>query len=243
MDSWVRVDLLDNKGAPTETNVNMSFVNSATGVTEYDYVHQIMPNGKSDKLQIDPVPTYDLVVHTIPKVVKKNIQIEKEYTVIKVKSPQGGIYITQGNLPEYKNLQTLVRKKGSKETIHVLGERKIEKLLVGKYDIEILTLPRIKKTVTIVPGKTIKIDIQSPGKMSVAENIPGYGSIYQIKKDGSSELIHRLNEKSPRTNLPMQPGKYKLVFRAKTAKGSIHTSVNYFSIYSGKTTTVNLLSH
>ncbi len=54
MDSWVRVDLLDSKGKATETNVNMSFLSHSTGVTEYDYVHQINAKGKSDHVQIDP---------------------------------------------------------------------------------------------------------------------------------------------------------------------------------------------
>lgn len=243
MDSWIRVDLLDSKGKPTETNVNMSFLNSATQVTEYDYVHQIMPDGKSDEVQVDPVPTYDLIIHTIPKVIKKNIQIEKPHTTIKVKAPQGSIYMTQGNMSEYKNLKTIIRKKGKQEIIHVLDERKTENLLVGSYDIEILTLPRIRKTIKVSQSETTRIDIKSPGKMSIVENFPGFGSIYHIRKDGSSELIYTLKESSPRTSLAMQPGNYKLVFRAKTAKGSIHTTVNQFKVYSGKTTSVKLLSH
>lgn len=241
MDSWVRVDLLDTKGKATETNVNMSFLNHATGVTEYDYVHQITPDGKPDKVQIDPVPSYDLVVHTIPKVIKKNIQIEDAFTVIKVKSPQGSVKMTQGAMSEYKNLKTIIRKKGKQSTIHVLDENKTEKLLVGSYDIEILSLPRIKRTIQVKQNKLTKIDIKSPGKISILDNPPGYGTLYTLHDNGRSELIYTLNEHSPRTSLAIQPGNYKIVFRSKTAKGSIHTTVTEFTIYSGKTTTVKLV--
>jgi Ca-activated chloride channel family protein len=241
MQSWVRVDLLDIKGKATESNVNMSFINHATGITEYDYVHQIKSDGTSDKVQIDPVPTYDLIIHTIPKVIKKNIEIEEEFTIIKVKTPQGSVKFTQGNMSEYKNLKTIVRKKGKSKTIHVLNENKTEKLLVGSYDIEILSLPRIKKTITVSQGQLTRIDIKSPGKISILDNPPGYGTIYQIKADNTSVLIYNLNTNSPRTSLAIQPGRYKIVFRAKTAKGSIHTTISEFKIYSGKTTTVRLI--
>ena len=241
MDSWVRVDLLDSKGQATETNVNMSFLNHSTKITEYDYVHQLKTNGIAYNVQIDPVPNYDLVIHTIPKTVKKNIQIEKEFTVIKVKSPQGTMIFTQGNMSEYRNLKTIIRKKGENSIIHLLDENKTEKLLVGTYDIEILSLPRIKRTYTVKQGKLTRIEMKSPGKISIMDNPPGYGTIYKLKKDGSSELIYTLYDKSPRTSLAIQPGKYKIIFRSKTAKGSIHTTVSNFKIYSGKTTTVKLI--
>jgi Ca-activated chloride channel family protein len=174
-------------------------------------------------------------------VIKKNIEIEEEFTIIKVKTPQGSVKFTQGNMSEYKNLKTIVRRKGKLKTIHVLNENKTEKLLVGSYDVEILSLPRIKKTIDISQGQLTRIDIKSPGKISILDNPPGYGTIYQIKKDNTSELIYNLNRESPRTSLAIQPGKYKIVFRAKTAKGSIHTTISEFKIYSGKTTTVRLV--
>ncbi len=108
---------------------------------------------------------------------------------------------------------------------------------MGSYAIEILSLPRIKRTVVIKQSQLTRIDIPSPGKVSILDNPPGYGTIYQIKKDGTSELIYTLNTKSPRTSLAIQPGKYKIVFRAKTAKGSIHTTVSEFKIYSGENDT------
>ena len=241
MDSWIRVDLLDSKGKATETNVNMSFLNHVTGVTEYDYVHQIKADGIADKVKIDPVPSYDLVIHTIPKVIKKKVQIEETFTVIKVKTPQGSVKITQGAMSEYKNLKTIIRQKGKQETIHILDENKTEKLLVGSYDIEILSLPRIKKTIKVSQDELTRIDIKSPGKISILDNPPGFGTIYVLGDSSREELIYTLDEDSPRTSLAIQPGKYKIVFRAKTAKGSIHTTVTEFKIYSGKTTTVKLI--
>lgn len=237
----VRVDLLDIHGKATETNVNMSFENAYTGVTEYDYVHHILPNGVSDEVELDPVPTYNLVVHTTPKVVKRNITLDDPgLNVIKVKTPQGSFQVNMRGQNEYKNLQVIIRQKGNGEIIYHGNVSEEIKLLVGHYDVELLTMPRIKRSIQVEQSKKTTLDVQSPGRMNITQNQPGYGSVYALDKNKNATWLYNLNPASPQESRALQPGDYKLVFKARDVKTK-HTNVNYFTIRQGGSTSVPLL--
>jgi Ca-activated chloride channel family protein len=62
--STVQVNLLDNKERPLETDVNMTFYDDATGIYRYNFYHTITNHGESDTMQLDPVPQYNLTIHT-----------------------------------------------------------------------------------------------------------------------------------------------------------------------------------
>lgn len=240
-ETTVRVNLLDVNNEPKETNVNMSFVNAVTGETIYDFVHYIKPDGKSDNLTIDPILSYDIVVNTIPKVIKKNVYLEggKE-NIINIKTPQGSLNF-RGNYKQYKQLEALIQVSGSPGIINVQNADLKQNYLVGIYDVEILTLPRIVfKNIRINQSKTTTLDIESPGVLSIVENIAGYGSLYQILPSGEHQWIYDLDNETSKSSLAMQPGNYKFVFRSKNSTGSKYTDVQFFTIRSGMTTTLKL---
>lgn len=237
----VRVDLLDSYGKATETNVNMTFSNNMTGTPEYNYVHFIKADGKADELDIDPVMSYDLVVNTIPPVRKQNIYLKGgELNIIEVKAPQGELQLFQSGHNEYDNLQAIIRKTGSSQTIHVMPVGETEKLLVGEYDIEILTVPRMYKRVKIEQSKTNRVDLTSPGRVNIPVSKKGYGSIYLIKENGEQEWVYNIPTESSQINMAMQPGNYLLVFKLKDAQGSEHTSLKEFRVLEHGSTTVRL---
>ncbi|MBP7497613.1 MAG: VWA domain-containing protein, partial [Bacteroidales bacterium] len=68
-----QVNLLDIYGKPTETNVNMTFYDTRTGLMKYNFVHTLNNKGVPDTLIIDHLPVYKIVVHTIPPVSVDNI--------------------------------------------------------------------------------------------------------------------------------------------------------------------------
>ncbi len=237
----VRVDLLDSYGKATETNVNMTFSNNMTGTPEYNYVHYIKSDGKADELEIDPVMSYDLVVNTIPPVKKSNIFLKGgELNVIQVPTPQGQLQLFQSGYKEYDNLQAIIRKAGSNHTIHVMPVGETEKLLVGEYDIEVLTVPRIYKRVRIEQSKTNRVDLTSPGRVNIPVSKKGYGSIYLIKENGEQEWVYNIPTESSQINMAMQPGNYLLVFKSKDSPGSEHTSIKEFKVLEHGSTTVRL---
>lgn len=240
-ETTVKINLLDIQDKPKETNVNISFINSLTGETEYDYVHYIHPNGNSEIVKIDPLLTYDIVVNTIPKVIKTNVTFEGgTENIVNIKTPQGYLMV-RDRYKEYVSLPVLVKEANKPATIHVQQCGMKEKYLVGTYDVEILTLPRTYfYGVKIHQSETTVLSIPPPGQFSIVETVPGFGSIYQVKDNGEHVWIYNLENENSKTFLAMQPGNYKFVFRSKKAMGSAYTYVKYFTIRSGATTNIKL---
>jgi Ca-activated chloride channel family protein len=240
----VKVKILDIDNKPTETNVNITFFNSVTGEPVYDFVHYLDDKGEPDKLKVDAILTYDLVVNTIPRVEKKNIGlIGGKENIITIKAPQGSLFIRE-NSREYKALKAVVRESKKTETLNIQNTGIKEKYLVGTYDIEVLTLPRtIFTDVKIKQSETTVLDIVQPGSLNIIDQLVGYGSIYEIKPNGEQVLIHNLENETSRAMLTMQPGNYKLIFRTKKSNGANFTDVQNFSIRSGATTTLRLYNN
>lgn len=240
-ETTVRVNLLDSYGKATETNVNMTFINNATNEPEYDFVHYLDKQGKPDVLKIDAILTYDIVVHTIPKVVKNDVALEGgKLNIISLKTPQGALTVV-GNLKEYKTPVAIIRQNNTNLTLNVQPCNSKEKYLVGNYDIEVLTLPRTYfNDVRIEQSKLTTLSIDPPGILNISDNIPGYGSLYELKSNGAQTWIYNLEYQNSKASLVMQPGKYKLVFRSQKSLGSAYTFVQEFEINPGATTNLKL---
>ncbi|SFG30402.1 vWA domain-containing protein [Pontibacter chinhatensis] len=240
----VSVELLDEQNRPRETGVNMTFVNAMTGEAEYDYVHYLDANGKTDVLDVDALLPYHLVVYTTPPVVESNLKMQPgKNNVIRVKAPQGELYLRQDGPSPYRLLNTIVRQAGTDKTLHVqsFGER--HRYLTGKYDLEILTVPRIMlRNVEVKQGETNTITIPPPGQLAIPSQVQGYGSVYELHESGAQRWVCNLPEDNSKVTLPLQPGKYKLVYRMKSAQSSKFTFVQDFTIRSGATTTVRIFN-
>ncbi len=239
----VSVELTDDAGKSVETNVNMTFLNNVTGAPEYNFVHYLDKAGKPDMLDIDALLSYDLVVHTTPAVELKNLNLKPgQHNTIKVKAPQGSLYLRQDAPTSYGSMMALVKEKGSP---HLLQQQRFPsqvKYLAGTYEVELLTMPRIRQTVTIKQGQATTITFAPPGILNVTQDLQGYGSLYLLEADGSQRWLHTLPEGSSKISLPLQPGRYRLVFRMKTASSSKFTDVKDFTIKSNLTTIVKLFN-
>jgi Ca-activated chloride channel family protein len=108
-----------------------------------------------------------------------------------------------------------------------------EKLICGKYDVEILSLPRIYvNDVVISQSKTTTVQIPQPGIANVVMQNLGYGQLFLNEKN-SMKLLYNLSEATMKETLVLQPGSYTIVFRPKNAKESIYTITRDFKIDSG----------
>lgn len=235
----VSVELLDGGNKPTETNVNITFVNSATGEPMYDFVHYLDRIGRPDTVQIDPVVDYDIIVNTIPAVVKKNVTILiGKHNTITIPAPQGNLIVQQEGRRD-NNLQSIIRIKGETGIINTQQSNLPFRYLSGKYEIETLTLPRRTFEVEIQPNKSKTVLLPSPGVANFNTIATGFGSLYELKDDGTQEWVCNLNELKSQFSLNLQPGQYKIVFRVKQTAGSKYTGFKKFTIRSGTTVTVN----
>ncbi len=235
------VELLDINDAPKETNVNVTFMNQVTGQSMFEFVHYRDRLGRPDSVIIDAVLRYNVIANTIPPVVKRNVLLKGgQHNVISLKIPQGSLQMSQRNSSEYGGpVQVLVKKSGHTEVIHTQRVTEIEKYLTGSYQLEILTLPRILKNVTIEQNQITHISVPAPGVLNINTNVPGYGALYVTHSGGTQQWLLNLSGKT-REAMGIQPGNYKLVFRAENAKGSKFTEIHHFVIQSGSTKIINL---
>lgn len=239
----VSVEIQDAQGKAVESNVNMTFLNSLTGVPEYNYVHYMSP-AKPDVLDIDALLSYDLIINTTPAVTQLNVPIKPgQHNTIKVKAPQGELFLRQEGPSSYGQLPALVRQQGHDQILNVQHFGSKHHYLTGSYDLEILTLPRTYlQDVELKQGQTKVLTVPTPGQLAIPTQLQGYGSIYTVDAAGIQHWVYNLPEENSRIALTLQPGKYRLVYRIGSAKSSKFTDVQDFTIRSGATTTVKIFN-
>ncbi len=238
----VQVNLNDQVGRPTETDVNLTFYDEQTKIIRYNYMHTINNKGVPDTLVIDPIGTYKMVVHTIPPVEKTGIElIPGKHNVIAVDAPQGYINLKMSGSIDYtKNLNCIIRKYADMQTLHVQQLNTTEKFIVGKYDLEILTLPRIKiNKVDVAQSKTTFIEIPQSGNVTITKLSEGPGSLF-VEEKNKLVWVCNLNSNLTQETIILQPGRYRIEFRPKNAKEAIYTIEKTFKIESGISTPVKL---
>jgi len=237
----VQVNLNDIYKKPSETDVTMTFYNQKTGEIMYNYLHTLNHRGNPDTLVLDPDVTYKMVVHTIPPQVKENIVLQKgKHNIIPLDAPQGYLSVQTEGANAYKSLSFIVRKSGEMNTLNVQEVGLSDKYICGKYDLEILTLPRIKlQNVEIKQSSTNSIKIPSAGSFGVNKGGLGIGSIY-LENGKKLEWVCNLNESLETEVFYLQPGNYRVEFRLKTQPESEKSVEKKFTITSNKLTQLSI---
>jgi Ca-activated chloride channel family protein len=237
-----QINLLDQNGYPSETNVNCTFYDNNSGKIYYNYIHTLNHHGLPDTLTLDHLPTYRMRVHTIPPVDVENIKlIPGKHTIIAAEVPQGKLVLKTTDPVQYRGIEFIVRKSGDMRTLNVQRMYSEEKYLTGKYDIEIPVLPRIYLSkVEIKQSHTTTVEIERPGLVSFLRSSIGFGSIYLRKNNIQEEWVCNLDGTVKNESLQMQPGKYRVVFRALNAKQTLYTVNKTFEVRSGSTEVVQL---
>jgi Ca-activated chloride channel family protein len=237
-----QVNLLDIKGNPTETNVNMTFYDYFSGKILYNYIHTITHRGVPDTLVLDHLVTYRLKVHTIPPVMVDSFRVHVgKHTIVAADCPQGTLEVTVSGSNQYRGLQYIVRQAGKMETLNIQEINKQEKYLVGRYDLELPILPRMYiNNVKIDQSTVTTVTIPRPGILNLIKAAPGYGSIYVRKSAKDEEWICNLDPNVKNETYILQPGKYRVVFRAQNARQILYTINRTFEIKSGSSEAVSL---
>jgi len=236
-----QVNLLDSYGKATETEVNMTFYDAKTNFIKYNFYHTINEAGLPDTLFLDAFSNYNLTVHTLPPVHKSNITLNHgKHNIIAVDAGQGNLNLVVKGITSYKNLQAIIKKAGGCEVINIQDFNTNTKYLVGKYDLEILTVPRIfLKDVEIKQSYTTSIEVETPGKVVIYSATPMIGSVYRVV-NGKYEWVANLDEKVLNQVLVLQPGSYILSYRRKNARSTFYTNDKDFTVFSGGSLSINL---
>ncbi len=238
----LQVNLLDQSGRAIETDVNMTFYDNHTGRVTDNFIHTLNNNGVPDTINLDPVNRYNIVVHTLPPVKKEGVEIiAGRHNIVAISAPQGGLKLRVNGVTNYNRLQCIVKKAGTHEVVNVQDFNTMDKYIVGNYDIEILSTPRIYEyDIKIKQTDVTVLEIDQPGKLNFYSRLGVTGAIYRMKNN-KLEWVININNGSSSQIIVLQPGMYKLICRANIDKRIIATKRVDFEIKSGQVTPLNVL--
>lgn len=237
----VQINLNDITKSPKETDVTMFLYEAGTKNLKYTFTHTLNRFGNPDTLMLDPKIKYDLIVNTTPKVEKLGVVIQKNiHNTIVVDAPQGFINIRFLNGAKPGLIESRIMQEGSNTTLNVQAINNSDKYIVGKYKVEILTLPRIYATVDVKQSSVSYIDIEAPGNFTYKLGNLITGQIFLKKSDGTLEWVCNIDPNAKSGQWQLQPGLYLLVCRQKNIKSTLNTIQKEFRIISNKTFSINL---
>lgn len=241
INTTVQINLNNINKVPNETDVTMLLYKAGTKELIYTFVHTLNRQGNPDTLTMDPNFKYDLVVNTIPKVYKNNISIIKNtHNIIPVDCPQGFIKLRFTNATSPYQVLSRVYQKTDQKTLNTQAVGSTDKYIVGTYEVEILSLPRIYHTVQVSQSATETIDLPAPGQLNYSATKMVAAQIFVIRENGNPEWVCNLDQVSLSGLIFLQPGNYRLVYRQKQLRSTTYTVEKNFKIQSNKTTSINL---
>ena len=116
----------------------------------------------------------------------------------------------------------------------------IENYIIGDYSLEILCLPRIYiDEINIAQNSTTTVEIPVPGIAVIQKQAQGFGSLY-VERDNELVWIYNFRESSIQESLILQPGDYRVVFRARYADRAAYSIEKSLRVTSGKTTNIKI---
>jgi len=241
VNTTVQINLNAIDGKPIETDVTMFLYEAGTKKLVYTYTHTLNDKGLPDTLAIDPNKQYDLYVETLPQQKKLGIKLKKfTHNIIEVDTPQGFLEVKHDKIVRSGAVEIRVMQENNSKTLNHQKLGAIHKYIVGKYDVEILCLPRRYHTIDINQSSTTTIFLEAPGSLNLRSVTPVTGQIFEIQEDGSFNWVCNLDERKLSDSWNLQPGRYRLVYRKQNLKSAAYTSEKDFTIFSNRSITINL---
>ena len=128
-----------------------------------------------------------------------------------------------------------------KRTLNVQNMTDIQRYIVGEYDVEILTLPRIYyDQIQIEQSANKYINIPGSGLMKYTAYKVIVGQVFVKTESGEFVWVCDLPENISKGQFFLQPGKYKVVYRQKTAVSTDYTQTKEFMVLSGEMVSITL---
>jgi len=164
--------------------------------------------------------------------------IPGKHNVIAVATPQGQLVLKIKGSMGFANIPCIIRKAGDDDILAIQNFNSIKKLLVGRYDLEVLTLPRLYfDNVKIEQSKNTEISIPSEGTLNLTVIRPGILSIY-VQRNNTLERVYEIDHIKSPESIRIQPGSYLVIYRPYQFKRSGLTQTQKVNIYTKTTTTL-----
>ncbi|MFN5217587.1 MAG: vWA domain-containing protein [Sphingomonadales bacterium] len=237
----VQFNLLDNQNQPRESDIPITVYDAISGQVLENVVHTMNGKGIPDTLYLDPMRKYDIVVHTLPNVTRRNVELQPgRHNILPFETPMGSLALKVGGITKYGRLQAIVRQTGSMETLFAQDFQTTKKYLTGKYDLELLTLPRMFiPAVELLQNKTYTVEIPAPGQLQLTLGRDVVASIF-VYRENKMEWVTDIDGTRTSQLITMQPGDYKAVYRAKSETRTLYSKTIDFKITTGSNTVLTL---
>lgn len=239
----LQVQLLNAQKKPFQTNLPLLFFNEQNQLS-YTFYHRLNINREADTLLIDPLHTYKIEVHTLPKVSYENVKLyPNKHNIIQINAPTGILNI-QTTL--YKQAQTTetkvpyyIKMSNDSNYFHIGSCNQNQEYLYGNYDIDVLSLPITQFKNIQINQDSVILNIPLAGELAVYSKFPIHAALFT---EINNELvnIYTFPPNSKQEILDLQPGNYSLLYRFDHNKKMIETQVKNFSIQSKETLIINL---
>lgn len=227
------VDLLDGNGKPTTTDVAMHFHDARTGALRYNVMHTLNGDGRPDTLLLDPFTPYRIIIHTLPAVhidtAQHSVGIHNTFLT---NAAVGNLRLTVHGATPGQDPVCIVREHGSMKTLYAQPFNSSQRYLAGTYDLEILTMPRLLlEGVHVKSTEDAEVAIPMAGRAIFTLPERGFVSLFQ---DEGGALVHLQNyvTEDLQQEVALQPGKYRVLYRAADEHRTVFSQDRSFSIVS-----------
>lgn len=236
----LQINLLNSDQLPKETNIPFTLYDAHLGISRYNFIHTFNNLQRPDTMLIDPINTYNLVVHSWPEARLNQIKLNPgQHNTISLAVPSGFLDVKVPNNAQ-KGLRFAVYQAKSNQKLLVTDVNSPIRLLTGTYKIEVFTLPkRTFEQVEIENNQTYRLQIPASGNAVITSYAELFGAIFELKAD-SLVKVYELNSQLKSESIALQPGNYVLVARSKNSQHTIFTVEKLFAIRSGETTIVKV---
>ena len=237
----VQINLLDQNGNPTVTNIPFTLYDHYSGKIEYNFVHAMNEKGNPDTLYLDPVGVYDLELHTFPSIRKNDIELTPgKHNIIALDVPTGDLNVECSSSVSTNDAQVLIRqKKNLQNILNVQDLNGQIKYLGSDYRLEILTTPETLLDTTLFSFAENKIHLAVFGTLSIIASENLEASIYKLS-GGMLQMIERFDIITKTDNRRLQPGEYSIVYKPRNNYHSESTKTQKFIIEETKMVVLTL---
>jgi Mg-chelatase subunit ChlD len=238
-----QVDLLDSFKGANLTDVPMVFYDAQSKEEKYAFYHTFNEKGLSDTLSLDPLVNYDIKIYTLPPLTLDNVALKAgRHTNITAIASCGTMTIRYKGKDEglQKPMNVLIKKRGEVQSINSQATGTQEKYLAGKYDLEVMSLPRLYlNDIEVKENSSTTIEIPQIGTVQIVKPEATLATLFVKDSKKGLLMVQTIGEGTKQT-IGLLPGEYQIVARETNGKKATQTITKEFKIESNQITTVTL---
>jgi Ca-activated chloride channel family protein len=242
-DTSFEVDLIDGGGEASITDVAITLLDAHDASTKMQWMHTLNQFGKPDTIPVDPIPAYDVIVHTVPQLRRNDVRLQpRMHNYVRFENAGQGVLraeFARGLRNGYGQLPITIFTAGSSLPLLVTSLNQEVHLLEGAYDVYFPTHPPILiSDVSIQEGSLYPVSIPQPGVLQLNGFLMGFATV--LNADHEVVYQWKSGKSTPVGQHLLQPGDYTFVYRARSAQSIEFSFVKSFNIRSGNTTHLSI---